>query len=187
MKEVKKNSMGLRLLLFITLGLLLLPSVSSQDPPGNENKQCLHYAYTNSIEYNFLLLNNSKMFGNELRIIHNCEYLQVNIENNVYSVSNSSMFLSLNYGVQNLSIETNEYTRNYQIEVFPDRLQWETDFEFLNQYEKQSEFISIDLSDSRENWASIFSIIIVFVLTTFVYWKLIESYVNRNFIEEVVK
>ena len=84
-------------------------------------------------------------------------------------------------------METNEYTRNYQVEVFPDRLEWEGDFLLLNRGNQDTEFISIDLSNSRENWASAFSILIVWVLTTYVYWKLIESYVNKNFIEEVVK
>jgi len=56
----------------------------------------------------------------------------------------------------------------------------------LNQIPK-TEFISIDASDSREVWASILSIVTVWVLCVYVYWKLIESYVNKNFIEEVVK
>ena len=51
----------------------------------------------------------------------------------------------------------------------------------------ETELISIDVSNSRENWASILSIVVVWVLTVYVYWKLIESYVNNNFIEEVVQ
>ena len=188
MKEsTKKHTMALRSVLFVALGILLLPTVAGQEPPVDEEKPCLYYAYTSSEDYNFLIQNNSKLFGNSLRIIHNCEYVQVNIEGEFYARSNNSMFIDLEYGIQNMTIQTNENTRDFQIEVFPDRLEWEGDFLLLNNFEEQTEFISIDLSNSRENWASIFSIIIVFVLTTFVYWKLIESYVNKNFIEEVVK
>ena len=187
MKELKQKNMALRSVLFVALGLLLLPSVAGQEPPVEENKPCLHYGYTSSESYNFLVQNGTKLFGNNLNIIHNCDYLQVNLNGEFYASSNNSMIIEIPLGINNLTVETNEYTRNYQVEVFPDRLEWEGDFLLLNRGNQDTEFISIDLSNSRENWASAFSILIVWVLTTYVYWKLIESYVNKNFIEEVVK
>lgn len=183
MKE--STHMGLRPFLFVALGILLLPSVNGQDPPVDD-KPCIFYAYTSSEEYNFLIQNNSKVFGEEIRIIHNCEYLQVNVEGEFLARSNDSLMVELSPGFHNFTIETNEQTREYQIEIFPDRLEWEGQYIQLFD-EPKSEFISIDISNTRENWASIFSIVIVWVLTTYVYWKLIESYVNKNFIEEVVK
>jgi nicotinamide riboside transporter PnuC len=182
----QKTHMALRLLLFVALGIILLPSVNGQEPPVEDEKPCLYYAYTTSQEYNFLIQNNSKLFGSEVSIIHNCEYLQINLEGQFYARSNNSMYLQFESGSHNLTIITNEDTRDFKIEIFPDRLEWEGDFLLLNQKET-SEFISIDLSNNRENWASIVSIVIVWVLTTYVYWRLIESYVNKNFIEEVVK
>ena len=96
------------------------------------------------------------------------------------------MIIDIAEGRHNLTISTNEETRNFTIEIFPDRLEWEGEYTRLFEIPK-TEFISIDLSNSRENWASILSIVIVWVLTVYVYWKLIESYVNKNFIEEVIK
>ena len=186
MKESTKTTMALRSFLFVALGILLLPSVNGQEPPVDD-KPCIHYAYTTSDEYNFLLQNNSKLFGNNLRIVHNCDYVELYVEGEFYARSNNSVIFDLAIGSQNITIQTNQYSRDYLIEVFPDRLEWEGELLLLDFDNQNTEFIAIDLSNSRENWASIFSILIVFVLTTFVYWKLIESYVNKNFIEEVVK
>lgn len=185
MKDTKKN-MALRSFLFVALGIILLPNVNGQGPPVEDEKPCLYYAYTTSMDYNFLIQNNSKLFGSEVSIIHNCEYLQVNLEGQFYARSNNSMYLQFESGSHNLTIITNENTRNFNIEIFPDRLEWEGEFLLLDQ-DQRTEFISIDLSNDRENWASILSIVIVWVLSTYVYWRLIESYVNKNFIEEVVK
>lgn len=185
MKDTTKN-MALRSFLFVALGIILLPNVNGQGPPVEDEKPCLYYAYTSSQDYQFLIHNNSKLFGSELSIIHNCQYLQINLEGEFYARSNNSMYLQIEPGYHNLTIITNENTRSFNIEIFPDRLEWEGEFMLLNQ-DQNTEFISIDLSNDRENWASILSIVIVWVLATYVYWRLIESYVNKNFIEEVVK
>ena len=186
MKESTKTNMGLRSFLFVALGILLLPSVNGQDPPVDQEKPCIFYAFTSSEEYNFLIQNNSKLFGSEIQIIHNCEYLQVDLEGQFYARSNNSMMIDIGEGFHNMTITTNNQSRDFQIEIFPDRLEWEGQYTRLFEI-PETEFISIDTSNTRENWASIFSIVIVWVLTTYVYWKLIESYVNKNFIEEVVK
>ena len=93
-------------------------------------------------------------------------------------------------GTYNLTFTNNEnYSINYSnVEFLPDRLQWE--FEFLaweNQQNDYSfdEFILRSKATAAQNWASILSIVMVFTLTTMVYWNLINSYVDRNFCEEV--
>ena len=186
MKESKKIHMGLRSFLFVALGILLLPSVNGQGPPVDDEKPCIFYAFSQSEQYNFLIQNNSKLFGSEIQIIHNCQYLQVNLEGEFFARSNNSLFVDIGEGYHNLTIFTNEQTRNFTIEIYPDRLEWEGQYTRLFEMPK-TELISIDVSNSRENWASILSIVVVWVLTVYVYWKLIESYVNKNFIEEVVK
>lgn len=186
MKESNKIHMGLRSFLFVALGILLLPNVNGQDPPVDDEKPCIFYAFSESEEYYFLIQNNSKLFGSEIQIITNCEYLQVNLEGQFFARSNNSMFVDIGQGYHNLTIITNEQTRNFTIEIYPDRLEWEGEYTRLFEI-PETELISIDVSNSRENWASILSIVVVWVLTVYVYWKLIESYVNKNFIEEVVK
>jgi hypothetical protein len=184
MKE--STHMGLRLFLFIALGILLLPSVNGQDPPVDD-KPCIFYAYTESGNHNFLMKNGSSLFGDNLKVIHNCQSLTIFVDGEFYSQSNSSFDIKMTLGTHNISIESEDSMAFYQNVVFyPDQLEWEGQYNLLFEIPK-TEMITIDLSNSRENWASIFSIIIVWVLTTYVYWKLIESYVNKNFIEEVVK
>ena len=184
MKKENQTHMALRAFLFVAL-LSLLGSANAQEPPVEEQKGCLHYAYTSSEDYNFLILNQSKVFGQDIRFIHNCEYLQVNLEGQFYAISNNSMILTFTEGQHNLTVQTNEYVQNYSVEIYPDRLEWEGQFLRLNLI-PDKEFISVDVADSQEVIASIASIIIVWVLCVYVYWRLIESYVNKNFIEEVV-
>ena len=93
MKKENQKHMALRVFLFVAL-LSLLGSANAQEPPVEEQKGCLHYAYTSSEDYNFLILNQSKVFGQDIRFIHNCEYLQVNLEGQFYAISNNSMILT---------------------------------------------------------------------------------------------
>jgi hypothetical protein len=183
MKEKKTKIMGLRLLLFVTLGFLLLPSVSGQDPPLEE-KDCLFYAYSEAGNHYFLIQNNSVVFGEIIQIKHNCQYLEVFSNGQFLAGSPNSFNVQIEIGLNNMSFEYDNRTENYTFEVIPDRLNWEFEYEDLQS--QRVEFISIDTANTQEVYASIFSIIIVWVLCVYVYWRLIESYVNKNFIEEVV-
>ena len=95
------------------------------------------------------------------------------------------MIISANPGIANYTFITPHQTIDMTIEFYPDRLQWEYEYQRLD-FDPNQQFISIDASNSKEVIASIASIIIVWVLCVYVYWRLIESYVNKNFIEEVV-
>ena len=188
MKKEKENILkGLRLFMFIVLGVLLLPSASSQGPPVEDQEDCLFYAYSSSQNHYFLLQNNSLMYGNNLTFVHNCDFIRIYKNNQFIAESNNSIIMNIDPGMNNITIETHNKSRTYQVQIIPDRLQWEYQYNELLYQDEPAEFIEINLSNSRANYASIFSIIIVWVLTTYVYWRLIESYVNKNFIEEVVK
>ena len=104
MKEKIKQNMVLRSLLFVALGILLLPGVNGQEPPvENESKDCLVYSFTSSESYNFLISNNSKHFGTTLQIIHNCEFVQIDIEGQFYARSNNSFAIDITPGFHNLT------------------------------------------------------------------------------------
>lgn len=185
MKEKKSKNMALRSVLFVALGLiLLLPNVAGQEPPVDESEECLFYAYTSSENHYFLIQNNSIVFGELVRVKHNCEYLQINLNGEFLARSNSSFDIQINQGMNNLTFQTNSTIQYYNVEVYPDRLGWQYEYDELTQ--QNNEFISINTSNSRAIWASGISIFVVWVMVTYVYWKLIESYVNKNFIEEVV-
>ena len=186
MKKENKTHMALRVFLFVAL-LSLLGGVNAQEPPVEDTseKGCIFYAYTSSMNHYFLLQNNSIVFGNNVSIIHNCQYLQVNQNNLFLARSNNSMIISANPGIANYTFITPNQTIEMTIEFYPDRLQWEYEYQRLD-FNPNQQFISIDASNSKEIIASIASIIIFWVLCVYVYWRLIESYVNKNFIEEVV-
>jgi hypothetical protein len=64
-------------------------------------------------------------------------------------------------------------------------LNWE--FDFIALEESKPQFIDVEISELRTNWAVGVGIVVVWVLTTYVYWSLISSYIDRNFIEEVTQ
>ena len=184
MKE-KTTQMGLRVGVLFTV-VLLLPLVAAQDPPVDDQQSCLAYAYTSSENHLFLLGNNVSMFGSRLVVIHNCENLEVYIDGLFEMSSGSNMGLTIQEGIHNITLQGDGFNATFQNVVFyPDRLDWEYQYQVIQ--ESKPQFIDIEVSELRTNWAVGVGIIIVWVLTTYVYWQMISSYVDRNCIEEVVQ
>ena len=164
----------------------LLPTANAQGPPVDD-ESCLAYAYTSSEKHFFLLGDNSSMFGDRLMVIHDCEEVSIYIEGFFESSSSKNFSIPIQPGITNISIEANGFNATYEnVMFYPDRLEWEFDYSLLIQ-EPQKETIDLELSISRTNWAVGVGILIVWVLNVYVYWSLISSYVDRNFIEEVVQ
>ena len=195
MKEIKE-SMGLSAgkLMCLLFGLLLLPISSAQAPPeetstSNEmDKECIFYAYTKSMNHNFLISNNSSQFGERIYVVHNCEFVEVRSDGSFLGRSNNSFNLVLGSGLYNLTFETNEEKiAFFDLTFYPDSLEWEGQYNQFMNPSQNKEFIELDLSNEKQNWAVGISILMVWILSTFIYWKLIESYVDKNFIEEVVQ
>jgi hypothetical protein len=191
MKVIKKEfSMGLRvgMVFLIVVGLYLLPTSTAQDPPADEEKDCLFYAYTSSSNHYFLLQNNSSVFGENVNIVHNCDTLEVRVNGEFYASSNNSFEVRISSGINNITIISEDSSSTFENVIFyPDVLLWEDQYQLLVNDRGSSEFIDIDTANLRQNWAVGFGIIMVWVLTTYVYWRLIQSYVDKNFIEEVVQ
>ena len=185
--EKKKHSMVLELAFVIALGLLLLPGVAGQEPPvDDQEKGCIAYAYTESENHYFLLKDNASMFGDVLRVVHNCDDLRVYADGFFLASSSQNFTFSLEAGIHNLSFESSSFNDSFSnVMFYPDRLDWE--FDFIQLQEAKPQFIDIELSELRTNWAVGVGIVVVWVLTTYVYWSLISSYIDRNFVEEVVQ
>jgi high-affinity Fe2+/Pb2+ permease len=45
--------------------------------------------------------------------------------------------------------------------------------------------MEINVAKAQENWASFLTAVIIWILVVYVYWNLINSYVDRNYAEEV--
>lgn len=165
------------------LVLLLTPSLAqAQDPPSSSD--CLAYAFTSSERHLFLIGENTSVFGQKISINHNCEELQLFVDGEFAAASNSNLSYSVEPGRHNITlIFDNQTLIMNNVDFYPDRLNWEYEYEQLE--EQKSAYISISDSTFQINWAVAFSIVIVWVLAVYVYWQLINSYVERNFIEEV--
>ena len=192
-KESKKNTYGSVFGISVILGVLLLSSLNTiqAEPPIQEN-DCLIYGYTSSGEHYFLMRTGSSMFGTNITFVNDCQNIDVYVNGNytASSFNSSELKINLEPGVYDISIisENNRSLFFNNITVYPNALTWVNDYNDWK-YPKINieEYISMTSAIAKENWASILSIVIVFVLVTFVYWNLINSYVDRNFIEEVKK
>ena len=190
MKEKQTKNMGLEVVAVILIGIILLPVSSAQDPPSSSSstqKDCLFYSYTSSNNHFFLLQNNSSVFGSEVNIIHNCDNVEIRLNGLYYASSNNSFEVTIESGINNISIISEDENINYENVVFyPDILLWESEYEMLINPRISKEYIDLDLAESQQNWSVALGILMVWVLSTYVYWRLIQSYTDKNFIEEVV-
>lgn len=177
---------GVLLLLF--LSIFSFPAYA--EPPV-EDKECLIYAYSSSDLHYFLIQNNSLIFGNNITVEHNCNNVEVYVNNTLSVTTNNSKFI-FNLGNANHNISfvgDNEFYRNYSnVQILPSRLTWAADYyDWQSSYYDYTfeEYITLTSATAKANWASILSIVVVFCLVTMVYWHLINSYIDRNYCEEV--
>lgn len=194
-KEItNKIFMGRRLvrhisfLVFILLFTSITPATA--DPPIQNENECLIYSYSESGNHLFLLGNNKTLFGNNITIIHNCQEITVNINGNFSAfTTNNKVTIPINYGINDIQIINENKSYTYKNVTFiPDRLSWELDYydwQFNSSFTIK-EYIELSKATAQANWASILSIVVVFCLTTLVYWHLINAYVDKNYFEEVI-
>jgi len=165
----------------VLLAFLFLPTVTADDPSSS----CLAYAYTESESHAFLIQANTSNFGSKINVVTDCEYIELWIDGALVASSTGSRFqYAIDPGLHNVSLISNNFTANYSyVEFYPDRLNWE--FEWIELNNLDVEFIDVTKAQIQENWASFLSIIIAWMLSTYVFWNLVQSYVQKNFIEEV--
>jgi len=183
----KNQQMGLRVAVLFIL-VLLLPTVTAQGPPVDEDEEkgCIAYAYTESGNHAFLIKDNSSVFGNSIKIVHNCKQMEVYADGFFAASSSENFTLSLDSGFHKITLSGGGFNETFTRVLFiPDRLNWEV--EYIELQESKPQFIELEISELRTNWAVGVGIVVVWVLTTYVYWSLISSYIDRNFIEEVTQ
>ena len=183
--ETKKQRMVLEVLVLAAV-VLLLPTVNAQGPPVDDSKECLAYAYSESDVHAFLVGEGKALFGNNLTIEHNCERVSIYFDDLFQASSSANFSIPIEPGTFHITIETDNSNMTFEnITVFPDRLTWEKQYQMVLDFEEP--YIAISESNFQINYAVGFSIVIVWVLSVYVYWSLINAYVQRNFIEEVIQ
>lgn len=180
---------------FLIIGVIILlplisPNAHAEPPNSNVGDECLIYAYSESGNHLFLLESNKSAFGNNVTIIHNCESIEVYVNGSFEGFTNTNMMkIILPSGNNDIIINSPNSSKIINdIFIMPDRLSWE--FEYFEWDGRNSvsfeEYISLSKAQAKENWVSILSIVVVFTLSTMVYWNLINAYIDRNYCEEVV-
>ncbi len=167
----------------VLLLVCLLPLTTAEAAPPDD---CLAYAYTESEHHAFLIQQNSSNFGSNLKVKTDCERVNLWVDGYLVATSNESFFeFEIEQGVHNITLESAGFTEHYErVSFYPDRLNWE--FEWLELSGANVEYITSSEADLKENWASFLSVIIAWFLSTYVFWQLVQAYVQRNFIEEVI-
>ena len=176
----------------VFLGVILFSPfsfVASAEPPNE--KECLFYGYSSSFNHYFLLEDNAVVFGTNLTFVNNCEKLTIYTDDNflAQSENGSTVYVNLFAGTYNFTI--NADGKNYTInnaELLPNALTWYGDYNDWKYGDFSLEaLVELSYAEAQENWASFLTAVIIWVLTVFVYWNLINSYVDRNYAEEVRK
>ena len=172
-------------ILFMSALLVTPITVNAQSPPAE--KECIAYAFTESESHLFLIGKETMLFGSNLTVVHNCAYASIELNGSIMAGSNDSFTIPIEPGLYNITIglDDNRTLEFDNVRFFPERLNWE--FEWLEIQESRPTFIELAKADVQLNWAVSFSIVIVWVLSTYVYWSLINSYTQRTFVEEVAK
>jgi hypothetical protein len=168
------------LLTILTLGIcsLFLPSVSALDPP------CLSYSYTTDSNHYFLLEDNATLYGTTLIIKHNCNDLQVLLNDDLIHQTSTNSTLLIPEGVNNYTFILDNATFNYNnVNVINADLGWYDDY---LTYLDNVPSLSQNDSKRQTNIVSFFSGVIIWALSVNVYWRLINHYIDRNYFEEVM-
>lgn len=180
--------------LWLILGVLLLsfisPTTTAEPPEPSDERGCLSYAFTESDNHYFLLSSNKSAFGTNMTIKHNCPYIEVFINGNFSAFTEMDQLkIPLSVGNNDITIISDNYSKNISsVYIFPDRLSWEFDYYEWQNSDQDYTFDELILRSkvtAQKNWVSILSVVMVFTLVTMVYWNLINSYVDRNYCEEV--
>lgn len=169
---------GLTAVLFM---LAVSPPISAAavGPPD-----CLAYAYLESDDHLFLVGNNSTAYGSDLYLEHNCGRAEILINGEFFAEGQTGLSAPIEPGNYTIEIRSENNSWRYSnFEIRPDRLDW--NFNFSLAFPENEALIPESEAIVMQNWAAGATGLIIWVLCVYVYWNLINSYTQRNFIEEV--
>jgi hypothetical protein len=172
-----------RRVLFIFLTVLfatMMPSVSANPP------ECLGYGYTSDQNHKFLLDDESNLYNNQLYIIHNCDRVSIYVDEMFIQSSDSNFSIPLELGSHNITIDFGSYQENYtNVNVIGSSFTWFNDYQDYLLTIENNEYTNQEVQ-VLTNWVSIGTGLIIFALSVGVYWRLINHYVDRNHVEEII-
>ena len=177
---MRRNQIQGLIVAFIVLAVASPPTVEAASPPDS----CLAYAFTESDNHRFLIGSNLTAYGNEINLVHDCGRAEIWIDGSFYAEGETGLSVSVEAGNYTVELRGQNQTWTYSnVEIRPDRLDW--DFNFSLVYDREVKLIPESEAKVMQNWAAGATGLIIWVLCVYVYWNLINSYTQRNFIEEV--
>lgn len=162
------------------ISILLLAVISTAKAEDN----CLVYAYTEDSEHYFLIQNNATVYGSKLFINHNCETVSVEIDGYFEQQSSQNFSVEIESGSRDIRLNFDNNSLLFEnVFVIPSTLEWADEYQIVQEEIRRT---TIENLNRSLNTASIGTAIMIWVLTVFIYWKLINHYVDRNYFEEVI-
>lgn len=166
--------------LLLICGFLSTLPATSANPPD-----CLSYAYTSDDNHKFLLESNSNLYNERLYIVHNCDQVSIYVDDMFIQSSTNNFSISIQPGIHNITIDHGNYSIDFdEVNFLESRFNWFDDYTFLIENIEGKEFTNQEVK-RLSNWVAFGTGILIFCLSVGVYWRLINSYVDRNYIEEI--
>ncbi len=181
--NIKYNTYGVLLLVFASL---VLPcGVSAQTPPPS----CLAYAFTYEEELRHLSLieRESVVFGNRITLTTDCgQGVDLIIDDVSVLWTNRSAVYEVTNGLHNISIQGEGFSAYYQNVTFVQAGQLGLAMGNLPANHNPDAFMitPADLG-GRQMLVALSTGLITWAVVTMGLWHIINSYVDRNYIEEV--
>ena len=174
----------------ITHGLLWLIMITSL-PLGvsaGDSPPCMAYAYTLDEQNHYsLIATDSFVFGTRISVESNCPNTQLIIDGELMAYGNNTITGYTSAGFHNVTITNQNFTANYSNVNF---IQSGGLNNVINNmpanYNPYSEPYTPQQINNLELVSGIGAILLSWVIVVGVMWKLISSYQERNFVEEVV-
>lgn len=168
------------------LSLVCFSTTFTPVAEANQPPSCLMYAYTEDAQHFFLIQDDSNLYGNNVIVKHNCQNVRVFVDGEFLRSSSENFSFELTTGKHDLIFETDNYTLNYSnVNFMPSSFNWLEQYQIIQEELDKNEYTKDEVK-TLSNWVSFGSGIIIFMLSVGIYWRLINHYVDRNHIEEVL-
>lgn len=184
--EASAHTWG-RLTVVLLLGVLAsAPTVAASSPP-----ECGVWVWSedNSGTLFTMMQNGSIMFGERAIIETSCEGpYEISIDGMVTTYTNSSTLFNLQNGRHSYSFEfDNGMSFEFSnVSVYESRIWAETYYQIEPSQGPVQFFESAAELQSRDVLIAVGSALIIWCVSTLVLWRIINAYIDRSFIEEVL-
>ena len=187
MEQARANKSHTWAVLAILVGVLASAPASAAGPPEG----CASYAYASDAmgTIHTLMMNDSIMFGERVNVVNGCEGpVQIYADGRFIAAVNETGWFPISSGISTYRFiwEDGSSLVFENVTSYSSRV-WEGSF-YEIEPTLNPDMIALQKSDlqTREVMVSIGSAVIVWAMVTMLFWRLVNHYIDRNFVEEVI-